>query len=257
MKRTSLRLVVLGCAVSAVVGAVSNASVAQEHSAPHWSYTGRDGPDHWAELDKGYSACGLGHRQSPIDIRNPKPADLPPVQFDYRPSPLHIINNGHTIQINYAPGSFITVGDTRYQLAQFHFHHPSEERINGKVHEMVAHLVHIGAGGKLAVVAVLLDPGAEDPATASVWTHLPSHEGPEQAFDDIQFDIRSMLPKDHGYYTFSGSLTTPPCTEDVTWYVLKTPKRISKRLADTFGRIYPRDARPTQPLYGREVLASK
>jgi carbonic anhydrase len=245
------------CGVLVAFALTVGATLAQEHAGPHWSYGGSDGPDHWAELDKSFSTCRLGHHQSPIDIRSPKPSNLPPIQFAYQGTPLHIVNNGHTIQVNYAPGSFITVGDTRYELTQFHFHHPSEERVNGKGFEMVAHLVHRAPNGALAVVAVLLDPGVANPAIARLWQHLPNHEGPEQLLDDVQIDVTGLLPQDHGYYTFSGSLTTPPCTEDVTWFVLKTPMRISQSQADAFGKIYPRDARPVQPLYGREVLVSK
>ena len=133
------------------------APLAQEHAGPHWSYRGADGPNHWGELDKGFATCQVGHQQSPIDIRAPKAADLPPIQVAYRPAPLHIVNNGHTIEVDYEPGSSITVGDRRYELKQFHFHHPSEEKINGKGYAMVAHLVHAAADGSLAVVAVLLD----------------------------------------------------------------------------------------------------
>ena len=233
------------------------ATFAQEHAGPHWSYGGKDGPDHWSELDKAFSVCQAGHHQSPIDIRAPKPADLPPIQFTYQPAPLHIVNNGHTIQVNYAPGSFIAVGDKRYELKQFHFHHPAEEKINGKGFAMVAHLVHAAPDGALAVVAVLLDPGAADPAIASMWQHLPAHEGPEETLADLRIDASALLPQDRGYYTFDGSLTTPPCTESVTWFVLKTPKRISQSQADVFGKIYPNDARPTQPLYDRDVRMTR
>jgi carbonic anhydrase len=245
------------CGVLAAVGLAVGVPFAQEHAGPHWSYDGSDGPEHWGDLDKSFSACHDGHHQSPIDIRPTKTADLPPIQFAYLPTPLHIVNNGHTIQVNYSPGSFITVGGTRYQLTQFHFHHPSEERINGKGSEMVVHLVHAAPNGALAVVAVLLDPGVANPVIASLWQHLPAHDGPEQKLDDVKIDATGLLPRDHGYYTFTGSLTTPPCTEDVTWFVLKTPERISQAQADAFGKIYPRDARPIQPLDGREVLASK
>jgi carbonic anhydrase len=250
------RLTIISAALAAIALAV-DAPEAQEHAGPHWSYSGSSGPDHWNELDKTFSTCRLGHQQSPIDIRGPKPADLPPIQFAYQGTPLHIVNNGHTIQVNYAPGSFITIGDKKYQLTQFHFHHPSEERINGKGFEMVAHLVHATPDGALAVVAVLLDAGAANPVIARLWQHLPAHEGPEQKLDDVQIDVTGLLPQDRGYYTFTGSLTTPPCTEDVTWFVLKTPEAISKSQADAFGKIYRRDARPLQPLNGREVLASK
>jgi carbonic anhydrase len=253
----TIRRFTLGCGVLAAFGLVVIGPFAQEHTGAHWTYRGKNGPDHWGELDKAFSTCKLGHHQSPIDIRAPKPADLPPIQFAYQPTPLHIVNNGHTIQVNYAPGSFITVGDKRYQLTQFHFHHPSEERINGKRFEMVAHLVHAAPDGALAVVAVLLDSGAANPLLASLWPQLPTHEGPEQKLDNVHIDVTGLLPQDRGYYTFTGSLTTPPCTEDVTWFVLKAATRISQGQADAFGKIYPRDARPIQPLYGREVLASK
>jgi len=245
------------CSVIAVLALVVVAPLAQEHAAPHWTYDGKTGPDHWSELDKKFSACRAGRHQSPIDIRAPKPADLPPIQFAYQPAPLHVVNNGHTIQVNYAPGSFMTVGDKRYELRQFHFHHPSEERINGKRFEMVVHLVHANANGDLAVVAVMLDPGSANPLIASLWQHLPTHEGPEQTLDAVKIDVTELLPPDRGYYTFAGSLTTPPCSENVTWFVLKTPEPISQGQADAFGKIYRRDARPVQPLYGREVLASK
>jgi carbonic anhydrase len=228
-----------------------------QHAGPHWSYEGSNGPDHWSALDQTFSACQAGHAQSPIDIRSPKPADLPAIQFAYQPTPLHIINNGHTVQVNYAPGSFITVGATRYQLKQFHFHHPSEERIDGKGFAMVAHLVHASDDGKLAVVAVLLDGGSANPAIATLWQHLPPHEGPEQTLDAVKFDVTGLLPQDRAYYTFAGSLTTPPCTEGITWFVLKTPSQLSQEQAEAFGKIYPHDARPVQPLNGRAVMASK
>jgi carbonic anhydrase len=251
------RYCTLVCGVLGLLVLVVGAHSAQEHPGHHWSSEGSDGPDHWGELDKTFRACQLGHHQSPIDIRNPKPADLPPIQFAYQRTPLHIVDNGHTIQVNYAPGSFITVGAKRYQLTQFHFHHPSEERIDGKRFEMVAHLVHASREGALAVVAVLLDAGAANPVIATVWQHLPAHEGPELKLDDVQIDVMGLLPQDRRYYTFSGSLTTPPCSENVTWFVLKTPESISQGQADAFGKIYESNARPIQPLYGRTVLVSK
>jgi len=237
---------------------VGSAALAQEHHGPHWGYRGAEGPTHWAELDKAFAACKAGHQQAPIDIRAPKAADLPPIQFGYRSVPLHIVNNGHSIQIDYNPGSSITVGDRTYDLKQVHFHHPSEEKINGKRYAMGAHLVHAAADGSLAVVAVMLDArGSANPLVARLWQYMPAHEGPEQTHDDVEVDVTGLLPADRGYYTFAGSLTTPPCTENVTWFVLKTPEPISQAQADAFGRIYPQDARPIQPLYGRQVLMSK
>jgi carbonic anhydrase len=232
--------------------------IAQEHAGPHWSYSGTGSPDHWGALDKSFATCQMGQHQSPIDIRAPKAADLPPIQFAYRATPLHVVNNGHTIQVDYAPGSAITVGGKRYELKQFHFHHPSEEKINGKGYAMVAHLVHAAPDGSVAVVAVLLDAGtAANSLISRVWPYLPAQEGPEQKHDDVQIDATALLPADRGYYTFTGSLTTPPCTENVTWFVLKTPEPISQTESDAFGRIFPLNARPTQPLNGRDVRMSK
>jgi carbonic anhydrase len=253
----STRRFALICGVLAGFVLVVGALHAQQHAGPHWTYEGKEGPEHWGDLDKAFATCKLGKTQSPIDIRAPKAADLPPIQFAYQQTPLHIINNGHTIQLNYAAGSFITVGDKKFQLAQFHFHHPSEERVDGKSFAMVAHLVHTAADGSLAVVAVLLDPGPANSEITRAWEHLPVHEGPEQKFDDVQINVAGLLPKDHKYYTFTGSLTTPPCSENVTWFVLSTPTQISQSQADTFGKIYANDARPTQPLNGRTILMSK
>jgi len=253
-QRRFLVLVSLGAAMFAVYAPVC---AAQEQHAHHWSYSGREGPEHWGDLEPEYATCKLGQHQSPIDIRDAKKSDLSGIQFDYHASPLHIINNGHTVQINYAPGSSITVGNKRYELKQFHFHHPSEEAINGKHFAMVVHLVHADANGNLAVVGVLLDASAANQLLETLWSHLPQQSGPEQKFDDVQINAIGLLPSDRGYYTFPGSLTTPPCSENVTWYILKTPVAISKEQASAFARIYEHNARPIQPLNGRAVLESK
>ena len=227
-----------------------------EHHA-HWAYDGNDGPNKWATLDPAYAECKVGHRQSPIDIRHTKKADLPPIQFDYQSSPLTVVDNGHTVMVSYAPGSFITVGDHRYQLTQFHFHHPSEEHIDGKGFDMVIHLVHADASGQLAVVAVLLKPGKVNAALQTVWDHLPKEKDKVATVEGVSINAADLLPVDHGYYTFVGSLTTPPCTEPVTWFVLKTPEEISSGEVETFAKLYPHDTRPTQKLEGRVILESK
>ena len=222
----------------------------------HWSYGGHGGPAEWAELDPAFATCKLGKLQSPIDIRGAKVADLPPIQFHYKPSPLKLIDNGHTIQVNYAPGSSIDVGGAHYELVQFHFHKPSEEKIQGKAHAMVAHLVHKSAEGKLAVVAVLLDKGGANPTIDTIWKNLPKEKEKEMPVD-ATVDAATLLPGDKGYYTFEGSLTTPPCSEDVRWFVLKTPLKITESEITAFGKLYPMNARPTQPLDGRAIEATR
>jgi carbonic anhydrase len=232
-------------------------SAAEEHA--HWSYSGSTAPDKWGSLEHDYSSCALGKTQSPIDIRDADAhkATVPPIDFAYKPSPLTIVDNGHTIQVNYAPGSFITVDGHRYQLVQFHFHKPSEEQINDKSYDMVAHLVHRDSEGKLAVVAVLLEKGSPSPLVETLWSHLPKEKNKETVVDSVNIDIAKLLPEKRGYYTYTGSLTTPPCTEGVTWFVLQHPTSVSAGEIARFGAIYPMDARPVQPLNGREVRASQ
>ncbi|HEX8817558.1 MAG TPA: carbonic anhydrase [Terriglobales bacterium] len=225
-------------------------------SQEKWSYGGKTGPENWGKLDRAFAACKTGKTQSPIDIRHAKAADLPAIQFDYKPAPLHIINNGHTIEIDYPAGSSITVGDKKYELKQFHFHHPSENKINKRLFNMEAHFVHADANGNLAVVAVMLKPGAGNALLATLWAHVPREPGPEKAFDDVTINAADLLPANRSYYTFPGSLTTPPCSEGVTWLVLKTPESLTQAQSDTFGSIYPDNARPEQKTNGRAVQES-
>jgi carbonic anhydrase len=203
------------------------------------------------------SACNLGKNQLPIDIRGASSTNLPAIKFDYKPSPLKVIDNGHTIQVNYSPGSTIDIGGVRYELIQFHFHKPSEEKIDGKSHAMVAHLVHRSADGKLAVVAVLLDQGGASALIDSIWKNLPKEKEKEAPVHNVTVDATELLPENRGYYTFRGSLTTPLCSEEVTWLVLKSPVKIAEGEIAAFGKIYPMNARPMQPLNGRTVQATK
>jgi carbonic anhydrase len=222
-----------------------------------WSYEGKEGPAHWGDLSPEFAACKSGREQSPIDIRRAKRASLPPIIFDYQPSALRMVDNGHTIQVNYGAGSSITVGGHRYELRQFHFHHPSEEKINGKPHAMVVHLVHADAEGNLAVVAVLLDPGRANALIRTLWDHLPRKKGKESVAQNLRINAVGLLPASRGYYTYKGSLTTPPCTENVTWFILKSPVQLSPAQISAFARRYPNNSRPVQPLNGRTVLQTR
>ena len=251
-KRTAV-----GAAGAMAIVAGSMAARAEPHH--HRSYSGEGGPSHWAELDTKNAACGTGKSQSPIDIHTSgvHREGLPALVIHYRPTPLHIIDNGHSIQVNVEPGSSLSVGSKSYELIQFHFHHPSEERINGKGSEMVAHLVHRDSSGKLAVVAVLLNGGSSNAMVQSLWTHLPKQKDHQADFRNVRIDPTGLLPRDHSYFTYTGSLTTPPCTEGVRWFVLKSPSTLSRTQIATFAAYYPNDARPVQKLNGREILATK
>jgi carbonic anhydrase len=223
-----------------------------------WTYGGPAGPAKWGSLDKGFATCKLGQNQSPIDIPDAKvrKGDLPGLLFNYKPSPLRIVDNGHSIQVNYAPGSFVTVAGVRYELVHFDFHKPGEEKLDGKGHDMDVHLVHQGPGGKLGVIAVQLDAGKEHALIKTLWDNLPKEKGKESVVDTVYVNAINLLPPSKGYYTFAGSLTTPPCSEDVTWFVLKTPVQVSADQIARFGRSYPMNARPVQPLNGRDILVT-
>jgi carbonic anhydrase len=225
-----------------------------EHS-DHWDYQGSRGPERWGRMKPEFAKCSSGLRQSPIDIREGITVELDPVQFDYKPSAFKVIDNGHTIQVNVAPGNAIEVMGQRFELVQFHFHRPSEERIDGKAFDMVAHLVHKNLEGRLAVVAVLLEKGSAQPVVQSVWNNLPLEKGDEVAAR-APIDLNRLLPAERGYFTYMGSLTTPPCSEGVLWMVMKQPVPISGEQIDIFARLYPMNARPIQSASGRLIKQS-
>lgn len=223
--------------------------------SPHWSYDGSGGPEAWARLNPEFAKCGSGQRQSPIDIRGGIKVDLDPVQFDYKPVSFGVIDNGHTVQVNVGGGNAIEVQGRRYDLVQFHFHRPSEERIDGRQFDMVAHLVHKDAEGRLAVVAVLLDRGSAHPLVQQVWNNLPLEKG-EALAARMPIDLSELLPADKRYYTYMGSLTTPPCSEGVLWMVMQQPVTISQAQINIFAKLYPMNARPIQSASGRLIKQS-
>jgi len=247
----TIGLAVLGCAAGQSV----SPTVASPSAAAHWTYTGEDGPENWGELSPDYEACASGRSQSPVDVADPEPTDLADITFVYRPAPLEIVNNGHTIQVNYAPGSYAELGGKRYELAQFHFHSPSEHTVNGKHAEMEVHLVHRDKDGKLAVVGVFLKPGHELAGLAATWKNLPKTEG-EKPVAGASVDASSLLPKRAEVYTYSGSLTTPPCSEGVSWFVMVDPAEVSAEQIKVFQAIVSPNARPVQPLNSRGAMAA-
>ena len=231
------------------------ANAGQSLLPAHWDYAGDVGPDAWGKMRPEFSKCSTGQRQSPIDIRGGIAVDLEPIRFDYRPSAFSVIDNGHTVQVNVEPGNSITITGKRYELVQFHFHRPSEERINGRQYDMVAHLVHKDPEGRLAVVAVLLDRGSAQAIVQAVWNNLPLEKG-DEVRAGTRIDLSQLLPDDKRYYTYMGSLTTPPCSEGVLWMVMKQPVPISAEQVAIFSRLYPMNARPIQQADGRLIKES-
>ncbi len=223
---------------------------------PTWGYAASLGPQSWASLHPSFSLCGSGQRQSPVDIRDGLPVDLEEVDFQYRPGFFSVVDNGHTVQVQVGKGNAIEVGARRYELTGFHFHLPGEEQVDGRSFAMSIHLMHRDPQGRLAVVALVADEGPEHPAVQAVWNHLPLERG-EFVAASVEFDPMTLLPARRGYYTYMGSLTTPPCTEGVLWIVMQQPIQVSPQQLAIFARLHPMNARPVQPLNGRVIKQSR
>ncbi len=225
---------------------------ALQHAHIHWGYEGAGSPENWANLDPKNILCNTGQRQSPIDIKDGIKVDLEPIKFNYRPSTFRVVDNGHTIQVEVGDSSISLTGKT-YELVQFHFHRPSEEKVNGQRFDMVAHLVHKSDDGQLAVIAVLLERGNENPFIQMLWNNLPLEKNSSVSPPSLTIDPINLLPASRNYFTYMGSLTTPPCSEGVLWLVMKQPAQVSQDQINIFSRLYKNNARPIQPASGRLI----
>ncbi len=251
------RIVVFGLMVmlALAIGQGSGRTVVAADD-PHFGYSGEAGPEHWGSLSPTYATCLDGREQSPVDIPSSAPLNPASIKFNYQPSALVIGNNGHTIKVDYNQGSSIEVEGTTYNLVQFHFHARSEHALAGNYSPMELHLVHQSADGKLAVVGVLLTSGGEDAAYTPVLAHLPAHEGTPETIPGASINAAGLLPADQTYYRYNGSLTTPPCSEGVSWFVLRAPVQLSTAQIAAFTALYPNDARPVQSFNARTFLLS-
>lgn len=249
--------------VALVVLALGLATVAAaqtvDSNAAAWSYQGKTGPLVWGKLDPAYQACSKGHEQSPLDIRGAHlNKALQPIDFHYIAGSVKLENNGHTIEVLVNPGNYIVAGGVRYELVQYHFHHPGETAVRGKLTEMEVHLVHRSADGKLAVVAVRLaeDMSKPNAVLAALWPHLPNTAG---ATDKVQEMVNAagLLPADRGYWTYMGSLTTPPCTEGVRWFVFEQELSLSRNQLRVFAALFRMNTRSLQDPHGRRIEANE
>ena len=218
-----------------------------------WGYSGDSGPEHWGALKPEYSACASGKNQSPIDLNSIVEADLPPLNLHYEPATTEILNNGHTVQVNFAPGNILSVDNIHFELKQIHFHTPSENHIGGKPFPMEAHLVHADSNGQLAVIALMYVEGKENPFLATAWKAMPTTPGDKKELK-AEFGA-GLLPAVHDYYRFNGSLTTPPCTEGVRWIVMSEMMEASAEQIQAFRDVmkHPNN-RPIQQLNARLIL---
>ncbi|MES9970738.1 MAG: carbonic anhydrase family protein [Candidatus Thiodiazotropha sp.] len=257
--------------------AATNQNAATGH-AIHWGYSGASGPAKWGSLSKKYALCGSGKRQSPVDIWNDVPSDLYPLQFQYQSIPLLVLNNGHTLQANYntvgqedkvdiggksypvqrkpVHNSILMLGDVPYKLLQFHFHTPSEHAHEGKRYAMEVHLVHKSADGNLAVVGVMLKRGKENPTLKKVLDNASGNINEVKLAQGVTINAADLLPADRQLFHYSGSLTTPPCSENVNWFVMKTPIEVSDMQVKQFASLVGENARPLQLMHWRLMLTS-
>ena len=234
------------------VTALNLVDVNQTQASP-WSYQGETGTDFWGELDPEFQTCRLGQAQSPINIEANATSDVGSLELNYHDTPLAIINNGRTIKVDYQPGSNLTLDGTEYELLQFHFHQPSEHLISGKAAEMEAHFVHKNqATGNLVVLAVLMSLGDFNQALNSIWQKIPKFDPQASQISDLTINALQLLPDNtRQYYRYQGSLTTPPCSEIVTWLILKQPVSVSKSQLSSFIQVIGNNARPVQALNQR------
>ncbi|HZL31849.1 MAG TPA: carbonic anhydrase [Pseudolabrys sp.] len=223
--------------------------------AADWGYEGEHGPSHWGDVDAASKVCSIGSQQSPINIESSIKSQLPPLQISWRKKPDMIVNNGHTIQVNAEPGNTLQVGKDNYDLLQYHFHHPSEHLIAGKSYPMEVHFVHRDKAGALAVVGALMTAGKPNAAFKQIIADMPAAAGAPVKMKAVA-DPNAMLPVKRGYYRYSGSLTTPPCSEVVNWLLLRDPISVAQADIDAFGKLFPMNARPAQKDNRRFVLSS-
>lgn len=235
------------------------AAVAAAQSGASWEYTGKTGPLNWGKLDPAYKACGSGHEQSPIDIRGARlNKALTPIEFHYLAGPLTLTNDGHTIIARMNHGGYMVADGVRYELESFEFHHPSEHPVKGKLADMDVHLVHKSADGKIAIIAIrfAMERGDPNAVLAALWPHLPPTAGATQKVTEY-VSAGGFLPEDRGYWTYTGSLSAPPCTEGVQWFVFQQPLTISLDQVRAFQSIFRMNSRPTQDTHGRRIEASE
>lgn len=217
-----------------------------------WGYEEHNGPEHWGDLDAAYGLCKLGRRQSPVDIVGPvHDSSIGPLGIGYRQTNVVVLNNGHSIQVNCDPGSTLAYAGKKFELLQFHFHSPSEHLIEGRSYAMEAHFVHRSPLGEFAVIGVIMEPGEENPILASFWQQAPAGGGTKET--GTRINPAELLPFDVHFYAYTGSLTTPPCSEGVEWIVMKEPIAVSREQIDHFLALIGENIRPVQPLHGRLI----
>jgi len=248
-----------GCSKSSTAEApahITNSEHSSEKKSEksHWGYIDEVAPEYWGELSENYALCSNGNMQTPINIIATEDVNITPLDFNYTANATTVINNGHTIQVNIDSGSSVQIDGVDFKLLQFHFHTPSENNINGDKFPLEAHFVHQSSDGDLAVVAVMFEKGDSNPIIEKIWSKFPLEEEKEVSLTLSANDIKAIMPSDKDYYKFMGSLTTPPCSENVKWNVFKTSVTISSEQVETFFNIFGHtNNRPIQETNNRNI----
>lgn len=244
-------------ATAALLLGLSAACAAQSNA--YWNYEGHTGPLLWGKLDPAYKACSKGQEQSPVNIHGAHlNAALQPIAFHYIAGSVTVENTGRGLVVQVDPGSYMEAGGTRYELVDLEFHHPSEHRVKGKLTDMEVDLVHTSAEGKMAVLAVRMSEVRGDPnaTLATLWEHLPAQAGAKEKITAM-VNPGGLLPGDRSYWTYTGSRLTPPCSEDVQWFVFENVLSISRDQLRAFTALYRMNTRPLQDLHGRKIEANR
>lgn len=251
-----------GC--SSTPSAKPDATVAPAVSARpvHWTYEGEEGPSHWGHLSPAYAACDHKSGQSPIDIRRVGTGTVTPLKLAYASTSLRIahheqvidiVDNGHTIQVTVDEGSTLTTGKDTYHLKQFHFHTPSEHTVDGRHFPMEVHFVHQSAAGNFAVVSALFTEGRANDNLARLIAHFPTAKGDANHYENERIELTANLPANTSAYAYVGSFTTPPCTENVEWFVFRDPVQASPEQLKAFADRLNHNNRPVQPSHDRTI----
>jgi carbonic anhydrase len=238
---------------------IATGACAAAQSGADWGYQGHRGPLVWGKLDPAYQACSKGHEQAPIDIRGARlNKALRPLEYHYISGPVTVENNGRTIVVHVDPGSYMVADGVRYELQQFEFHHPSEEAVHGKLTDMDVELLHKSADGKMAIVEIRLamDRGSPNAVLAMLWPHLPQKAGANEKVAEM-VNPAGFIPADPGYWSYTGSLSTPPCTEGVRWFVYENAISLSLDQLRAFTALFRVNSRPLQDAHGRRIEANE
>lgn len=247
---------ILGCVIFFTCTAFAGEKV-------HWGYEADNGPSRWGELNADWVLCAEGKHQSPIDLTGAKQENLEQMKLSipvmdlkivHQKEVLELLDNGHTIQINHDKGGTLEIGNEIYGMLQGHFHSPSEHTVNGRHYPMEMHLVFSSKDKKLAVIGLFIEEGQHNSTIDIILSNLPKETGQEVHHENVQVSFLNLLPKNQETYRYQGSLTTPPCYEDVRWFLFVEPIQLSSKQIKAFQKKFYGNNRPPQPLNDRTLL---